>query len=164
MSALAENLGLPRDHFAPLVGTADSGSLRARRYPPQPTEIARLGACAHVDGLPLAIIVQNDIAGLETYTPSRGWVPIAPRGGTLVVQLGTLLARWTNDRYVANMHRVSNTDPLRERQSMIYWFPLVPGAVIACLPTCTNENDPPRYPSIGFLQFIEEWTRSLTHD
>jgi isopenicillin N synthase-like dioxygenase len=164
MSGVAENLGLARDHFAPVIGAAGFGSLRARRYPPQPPENMRLGACEHVDGLPLAIIAQNDVAGLETHIPGHGWSPIAPRDGTLVVQLGTLMARWTNDRYVPNLHRVINKDPARERRSLIYWFPFNPQTVFACLPTCTDDSDPPHYPPIGFLRFIEEWTRSLTHD
>lgn len=164
MSALALSVGLPADHFDPIVGPRQAGSIRARRYPPRAAHEGRIGTNAHVDGLPLAFIVQNDVTGLETEIPGSGWIPIQPRPGTIVCQLGSLFARWTNDRYVPNRHRVVNVDPSRERRSMIYWFPIHPETVIACLPTCCGPADPPRYEPISFTRYLGDWVQSFARD
>ncbi len=163
MAALALSLGLPPEHFDPMVG-ASHGSFRARRYPPQRDQQGRVGTDAHVDGLALAFIVQNDVPGLQSEVPGVGWTAIEPRPGMLVCQLGTLFSRWTNDRYVGNRHRVVNEDPARERRSLIYWFPINPDATITCLPTCCGTDDLPRYPPILYTDYIAEWVRSFADE
>jgi len=163
MSSLALSVGLAADHFDPIIG-ALHGSIRARRYPPQLDHTGRVGTNAHVDGLPLAFIVQNDVPGLETEIPGIGWIPIEPRPGAIVCQLGSLFTRWTNGRYVPNRHRVINADPTRERRSVIYWFPIHPDATIECLPTCCGPDDPPRYGPIRYADYIAEWVRSFADE
>lgn len=165
MAALALSLGLPADHFDPiLVPLPHAGSIRARRYPPRRGGAADLGTVPHVDGLPLAFIVQNDVPGLQTDVPGAGWTTIEPLPGTIVCQLGSLFARWTNERYVPNRHRVVNDDPVRERRSLIYWFPIHPEAEIACLPGCCGPDNPPRYPPIRCAQYLAEWVRSFADE
>jgi isopenicillin N synthase-like dioxygenase len=161
MSSLALSLGLPADHFDPIIGDSKHGSIRARRYPPRQEYEGRIGTDAHVDGLPLAFIVQNEVPGLQTEVPGVGWTAIAPRSGTIVCQLGSLFGRWTNGRYVPNRHRVVNDDPSRERRSILYWFPIHPDALIACLPTCCSADDPPRYEPIRYTQYLTEWVQSF---
>lgn len=163
LSAIAESLELPPSYFDPFLGPVDVASVRARRYPPRPAYERRLGAGAHVDGPPLTLIVQNEVVGLETEVRGHGWTSIEPIPGAIVCQLGSLFARWTNDRYVANHHRVRNLDPSRERRSIVYWFPIRPDAVIRCLPSCCSEAEPERYPPIGFMDYLMEWTQSLEH-
>jgi isopenicillin N synthase-like dioxygenase len=163
MSSLALSLGLPADHFDPIIGSCH-GSVRARRYPPQRQCTDRVGTNAHVDGLPLAFIIQNDVPGLQTEIPGEGWAAVEPRPGTIVCQLGSLFSRWTNDRYVANRHRVVNEDPTRERRSIIYWFPIDPHATIECLPTCHGAGDPPRHAPIRYTDYITQWVRSFADE
>ncbi len=163
LHAIAESLELPPSYFDDYVGPVEVASVRARRYPPRPAHERRLGAGAHVDGPPLTLIVQNDVVGLETEVRGHGWTPIEPIPGAIVCQLGSLFARWTNDRYVANHHRVRNVDPSRERRSIVYWFPIRPDAIIRCLPTCRSEAEPERYAPIGFMDYLMEWTQSLEH-
>ena len=164
MAALAQSLSLPAEHFDSIIGPRHAGSIRARRYPPRRAYEGGVGTNAHVDGLPLAFIVQNDVAGLETEIPDIGWAPIEPRAGTIVCQLGSLWARWTNDRYVPNRHRVVNDDPSRERRSIIYWFPIHPEATISCVPTCCSPDDPARHAPIGYAQYIAEWVGSFARE
>lgn len=54
-----------------------------------------------------------------------------------------------------------NDDPVRERRSIIYWFPIDPAATITCLPTCHGPDDPPRYPPIRYTDYIAAWVRSF---
>lgn len=162
MSALALSVRLSADHFDPIIGESNhAGSMRARRYPPRREHEGRIGTDAHVDGPPLALIVQNQVHGLETEIAGLGWTPIEPRPGTIVCQLGSLFPRWTNDRYVPNRHRVVNDDPTRERRSLIYWFPIHPEAIIECLPTCRTADEPPRYAPIQYTRYLTEWVQSF---
>jgi isopenicillin N synthase-like dioxygenase len=161
MSSLGVSLGLPAEYFDSIIGPRHAGSIRARRYPPRHEHEGRLGTNAHVDGLPLAFIVQNDVPGLETGIPNGGWAPIDARAGTIVCQLGSLWARWTNDRYVPNRHRVVNDARSRERRSIIYWFPIHPEAIISCVPTCCGADEPARHAPIRYTQYMAEWVRSF---
>lgn len=162
LSALALSLELPADHFVSLIGPPEVGSVRARRYPPRGPQEHLIGTNPHVDGLPLAFILQNEVPGLQTEVPGAGWKTVAPRPDTIVCQLGSLFGRWTNDRYVPNRHRVVNDDPCRERRSIIYWFPIHPEAVITCVPTCCGPDDPPRYPPIRYMGYVNEWVRGVS--
>lgn len=160
-AAIAESLGEPPDVFDPLLAPATGGSLRARRYPPQRLSSGAVGAQAHTDGLAFSLIVQNDVCGLESFTPDRGFVKLQPIPGTIVCQLGSLFARLTNDRYTPNLHRIVNDDAERERRSLVYWFPLRLDAVIQCLPSCASPDDPARYPPITFERYLIEWIAGL---
>lgn len=161
LAAIAESLGELPDAFQPLIAPAVGGSLRARRYPPQRLSSGAVGAQAHTDGLAFSLIVQNDVVGLESFTPDRGFVKLEPIPGTIVCQLGSMFARFTNDRYTPNLHRIINDDPEHERRSLVYWFPLRLGAVIQCLPSCASPDDPSRYPPITFERYLAEWIAGL---
>ena len=69
--------------------------------------------------------------------------------GTFIVNLGDLMAEWTNDRWVSTLHRVIN--PPRDqalgsrRLSMAFFHQPNYDAVIECLPTCSDAGRPPRY-------------------
>ena len=72
------------------------------------------------------------------------------RPGCFVVNIGDMLARWTNDRWVSTLHRVVNPprDRVAEsrRQSLVFFQNPNYDAVVACLPSCTDGAHPPKYP------------------
>ena len=69
--------------------------------------------------------------------------------GTFVCNIGDLMQRWTNDRWISTMHRVVN--PPREaargnrRLSIPFFFQPNYDAIIECLPGCCGPDNPPRY-------------------
>ena len=111
MRLFAVGLDLPANHFDPLIDESPS-AMRAINYPahdvaPQP---GQLRAGAHTDYGTMTILRQDDApGGLEVRSPHDARrVPIPSVPGAFVVNVGDLLARWTNDRWRSTMHRVVN--------------------------------------------------------
>ncbi len=121
-------------------------------YPEQPGEPlpGQLRAGAHTDYGSLTI-VKPDAApgGLQVLGKDGGWIDVPVIAGTFVVNLGDLMAEWTNDRWVSTLHRVVNPprDKARGSRRLSTTFFHQPNydAVIESLPTCTDAARPPRY-------------------
>jgi isopenicillin N synthase-like dioxygenase len=88
-------------------------------YPPQPPDLGseQFGVAPHTDYGVLTLLHQDDVGGLQVWSQSKEWVTAHPLPGTLVVNVGDLLARWTNDRFRSTPHRVVNASG-RERVSI----------------------------------------------
>lgn len=147
MRAFALALDLPRDFFAdkfdcPLA----RGS--AIYYPPQPPDLgeAQFGVGPHTDYGCLTLLWQDDSGGLQVQGRGGTWVLAHPIPGTFVCNVGDLLARWSNDRFVSTPHRVVNTSG-HERFSLPVFFDPNPETVIdpaGLLPP----GEPTRYPPV----------------
>ena len=92
-------------------------------YPPQPPESGReqFGVAPHTDYGGLTLLNQDDTGGLQVRTRAGEWVIAPPIPGTFVVNIGDLMARWTNDRFVSTPHRVVNSSG-RARYSVGVFF------------------------------------------
>lgn len=70
--------------------------------------------------------------------------------GAFIINIGELMARWTNDRWIATLHRVVNPPRAKahdsERLSLVFFHNPNYDTDITCLPTCTGPDAPPRYP------------------
>jgi isopenicillin N synthase-like dioxygenase len=107
--AFALSLDLPEDFF---VGACRKPISRGAviYYPPQPPSLGheQFGVAPHTDYGCMTLLWQDDVGGLEVKGLDREWVTAHPLPGTLVVNIGDLLARWTNDRFASTPHRVVN--------------------------------------------------------
>lgn len=83
---------------------------------------------------------------------SQKWVDVTPVPGAFVVNLGNLMMRWTNDRYLSNLHRVINKSG-QERYSVPFFFTGNPNYTIKCLPGCSDSTEGAKYPPIT----VHEW-------
>lgn len=128
--------------------------LVVQNYPDQerPPRPGQLRCGAHSDYGSLTILKTEDKpGGLEVRTAAGAWVPVSPVPGTFIINLGDLMAQWTNDRWVSTMHRVVN--PPRDlmsgtrRQSLIFFHQPNYDALIECLPNC-QENGRAKYAPI----------------
>jgi len=92
-------------------------------YPPQPPESGseQFGVAPHTDYGGLTLLYQDDAGGLQVRNPSGEWVTAPPIAGTFVVNIGDLMARWSNDRFVSTPHRVVNASG-RARYSVGVFF------------------------------------------
>ena len=101
-------LGLPDDHFAAFTDHSID-VLRLVNYSlPAGTQLepAQLGMGAHTDYGIVTILWADPVPGLEILDHEGAWHPVVPAPGALLINLGDLLARWTNDRWLSTMHRV----------------------------------------------------------
>lgn len=127
--------------------------MRMFHYPPQKTTDAALGAAPHTDFGMITLLAQDPIGGLELKKRDGEWIAAPYIDGTLVVNIGDLFQRWTNDRYISNFHRVTNRTG-RERYSIPMFYNLDYDAPVTCLPTCSSDENPPRYEPIKFGDYI----------
>ncbi|MGD9881032.1 MAG: isopenicillin N synthase family dioxygenase [Reyranella sp.] len=152
MQLFALALDLPQDHFAGSIDRHIS-RLRVRNYP-APREApapGQLRAGAHSDYGSLTILKTEDRpGGLQVQGRNGEWLDVPHRPGCFVVNIGDMMARWTNDRWVSTLHRVVNPPPDRaaesRRQSLVFFHNPNYDAVVSCLPGCATDANPPRYP------------------
>jgi isopenicillin N synthase-like dioxygenase len=127
MAVFAVALGLPEAFFERFIDQPIS-ALRALNYPhPEGPPLAgQLRAGAHSDYGSLTILLpQAASGGLEILAPDGAWRAVPPVPGAFVINIGDLMARWTNDRWVSTLHRVVNPVPdargSTRRQSLAFF-------------------------------------------
>jgi isopenicillin N synthase-like dioxygenase len=145
LRACAAGLGLPEQFFDDKTDRAIA-TLVARNYPAQ-TEAPLRGqwrAAAHTDFGTMTLLAAEDRpGGLEVRTRHGTWLKVAPPRSAFVVNIGDMMARWTNDRWVSTLHRVANPpvdagDSAR-RISLVFFMNPNYDAVVA------PWGDPPRH-------------------
>jgi isopenicillin N synthase-like dioxygenase len=117
----------------------------ASNYPDQPEALPRgqLRAGPHTDYGSLTVLKTEDKpGGLEVLDAAGNWMPVPVVPGTLIINLGDLMAQWTNDRWVSTMHRVVNPPRDRaigsRRQSLVFFHQPNYDAMVECLPSCRD--------------------------
>ena len=150
MRSLAVALDQPEDYFASRIDRHITNA-SIIHYPPQPTPPAEgeARAGAHSDLGSLTIIYSDtDVGGIEVLTREGVWFRVPRVPGALTVNLGDLMAEWTNDRWVSTSHRVVNPPPEqsdRARLSLCFFHQPNYDARIECIPSCQGPGNPPRY-------------------
>lgn len=150
MRIFALGLALPENYFDDKVDRHIT-NFSVLHYPEQakPPLPGQLRAGAHTDYGSLTILKPDNAPGGLQVQKDGNWIDVPTLPGTFVVNLGDLMAEWTNDRWVSTLHRVVN--PPRDkavgsrRLSMAFFHQPNYDAVIECLPTCSGTGRPPRY-------------------
>lgn len=146
--AFALALDLPERYFDPKIAKP-FGGLRVNYYPPQDPATADvdLGISAHTDFQCLTLLVQDDNEGLQVQNGVGEWITAPPIKGTYVVNIGDMMARWTNDIFSSTPHRVINVSGA-ERMSVPYFYGTNFAEVIDTLPSCITPERPKKYEPI----------------
>jgi isopenicillin N synthase-like dioxygenase len=137
LSAIARGLDLAPDYFDSMFGRGAIENLQLRLYDAQAPHNP-MPLTAHSDPPPITLIAQDDVGGLDSLSEGS-WIPVSPIEGTLVCQFGTMMARWTDDRYPANVHRVRCAEGA-SRYSLVYNLLPPRDAVIERLSSCRSSS------------------------
>ena len=138
------------EHFFDDKVDRSIGTMRLNYYPAQAVapRPGQLRASAHTDYGGFTILSGEDTpGGLQVRTRDGRWIDVATRPTTFVVNIGDLLMRWTNDRWLSNMHRVVNppvgNGGSRARLSVAFFNHPNYDALIECLPSQGAAKHPP---------------------
>ena len=160
MSLFAISLNLKKDYFDKFY-THHASALRALNYPPTKTKNNpnQQRAGAHTDYGSLTILLPDpDVGGLEVMRKDNNWVPITSEKNTFIINIGDMMARWTNDRWISTLHRVTGNESEmlspKKRQSIAYFQNPNFDAAISCLPTCTTQKNKPKYDDVKAGQYL----------
>ena len=111
--------------------------------PPAPGQFRR---GEHTDWGSVTILYHDGRPGLQIKPSNGEWEDVPTVAGAFVVNLGDLMAAWTNDRWTSTLHRVVVPDgDTDDRLSIAFFHQPAYDARIECIPTCTSPDEPPRY-------------------
>jgi isopenicillin N synthase-like dioxygenase len=163
LRAFALALDLPEDFFLEFYRKPMT-QLSLLHYPPQSPSAPddEYGIRPHADATAFTILAQDEVGGLQVKGVSDGWIEALPIPGTFVINIGNMMARWTNDRFASTLHRVFNRTG-RERYSVPFFGIPDFDAVVRCLPTCEGPGNPAKYEPLHVGEFTRrkfstDWT------
>ncbi|MGE0224633.1 MAG: isopenicillin N synthase family dioxygenase [Acetobacteraceae bacterium] len=159
LPGFAVALGMPADHFAPFFADEAHANLRFLHYPPQADMSENtFGAAPHTDNSFMTALARTDVPGLAVRLTSGEWFapPVIP--GTYLINLGNIMRRWSNDRFLSTPHGVINESGT-DRYSIAYFHSPNPARTIACLPSCVSSDNPARYPPAVYRDLVLEFYR-----
>jgi isopenicillin N synthase-like dioxygenase len=164
LSAIAIHLGLGADYFETHIDQGNS-ILRAIHYPPilhEPKSAIR--AEQHEDINLITLLVGASADGLEILSKENEWLAVKAGPGEIVVNVGDMLQRLTNDRLKSTTHRVVN--PPRElwhtsRYSIPFFLHPKSKMSLACLESCISETSPKLYNDYTAGQYLDERLREI---
>ena len=152
--AFAVALEMPADCFEPYFSDENHATLRLLHYPPTKLEDNDFGAGPHTDNSFMTILARSEVPGLAVRLPSGEWIspPLVP--GTFLVNIGNMIRRMSNDRFMSTPHGVI-VEGDRDRYSMAYFHSPNAYRMIEVLPTCMDADNPPKHEPALYADLIK---------
>jgi isopenicillin N synthase-like dioxygenase len=149
-------LGLPEEWFDPFYRRPlfQQSLLYYPAPPSQREEDITIGAGEHRDTGAFTILMQDDTGGLEVGHLEHEWVAAPPIKGTYVINIGDMMMRWTNGRFISTNHRVVNR-ATTARYSMPYFANPDYEAIIAPVPCLVEPGTTNAYAPLHFGGFMD---------
>ena len=160
LPAFAVALDLPPDYFARYFSGEIHANLRLLHYPPQPVVGEdEFGTAPHTDNSFMTLLARMEVPGLAIRLPSGEWVspPLIP--GTFLVNLGNIMRRLSNDRFLSTPHAVIN-EGTADRYSVAYFHSPNPDCTLECVPSCVGAGETPNYPPALYRDLVLEFYRA----
>jgi len=164
LQAIALYLGLDEFYFDDWVNNGNS-ILRAIHYPPITNEPkSAIRAEQHEDINLITLLVGASADGLQILTKQDEWVGVTSLPDQIVVNVGDMLQRLTNNKLRSTTHRVVN--PPRElwhtsRFSIPFFLHPKGNMSLECLPSCIDEQNPKHYPDATAGEYLDERLREI---
>lgn len=159
LQAIALYLGLEEQFFDRWVHNGNS-ILRAIHYPPITKEPeSAIRAEQHEDINLITLLVGASAEGLELLDKSGKWVPVMAPEGYIIVNVGDMLQRLTNNKLRSTTHRVVN--PPREkwdthRYSIPFFLHPKSAMPLHGLPSCIDEEHPKQYADLTAGEYLDQ--------
>jgi isopenicillin N synthase-like dioxygenase len=164
LKAIACFLKIDEDYFIDTVRDGNS-VMRLLHYPPIQSEPgSNVRAGAHEDINTITLLLGAEEAGLELLTRDGRWIPVAPRPGELVVNIGDMLQRLTNGALRSTTHRVVNPPAERRgmsRYSMPFFLHFRSDFLIEALPSTVPAGEQPKWPPMTANDYLQERLREI---
>lgn len=164
LRAIALYLGLGEKYFDGYVHNGNS-ILRAIHYPPIKEEPkSAIRAEQHEDINLITLLIGASADGLEILSKQNEWVPVTSLPEQIVVNVGDMLQRLTNNKLRSTTHRVVN--PPRElwgtsRFSIPFFLHPKSSMSLACLPGCIDSTHPKAYADVTAGEYLDERLREI---
>lgn len=154
LRASARALSLPETFFEQAYAKP-MPFIRAVYYPTQRADrdANEFGSARHTDNGCLTLLAQDDTGGLQVQRRDGSWIDAPPIADTFVINIGDMLMRWTNDRWVSTPHRVVNISG-QNRYSMPFFFNPSFDTRVECIDSCLRPGEQPRYEPITWGEYF----------
>jgi len=164
LRAIATHLNLDENYFADKIEDGNS-ILRAIHYPPITSEPkSAIRSEQHEDINLITLLVGASAGGLQLLTSENEWLEILPEDGEIVINVGDMLQRLTNNYLVSTTHRVVN--PPKEqwhvpRLSIPFFLHPKSKMDLTCLPSTVTNDRPLFYEPITAGEYLDERLREI---
>jgi len=160
--------GLPADTLEPAFARHAS-SIRSLNYPEVrgALKAGQVRAGVHSDYSAFTVIRGDDAPGLQARALDGTWIDAPAIPGSFVVNIGDLLMRWTNDRWISTPHRVvcpADTAVSPRRQSIAFFHNPGAHAVIEVLAPFVPAHAAPKYPPVTYQTYARDRFRAQVGD
>ncbi|GAA5235542.1 2-oxoglutarate and iron-dependent oxygenase domain-containing protein [Verticiella sediminum] len=166
MRVFALALDLPEDFFVKRIDHSPS-SLAAVDYfeTSHAAQEQQLRAGAHTDYGTLTILLsENKPGGLQVRTRAGEWIDVLTVPDAFVINIGDLMQRWTNDKWLSNLHRVANppadASGNSRRLSIVFFHNANFDALIECIPSCLDDGTAKYPPILAGEHRLEKFRRA----
>lgn len=147
LQAMANALNLDSGFFTQHFNTHVT-VLRMIHYPPRPKAGHDNGAGIHTDYGCITLLLQDQIGGLQVKHRNGDWIDAPPINNALVVNIGDLMQRWTNDEYISTRHRVIAPPSNQHRYSIPLFVEPDYETNVSCVSSCQSTDNPAKYNDI----------------
>lgn len=167
LRAIALHLGLEETYFDNQVKTGNSILRQIHYFPienPEDIPSDAVRAAEHGDINLITLLMGASADGLQVLRRDGQWIPITALPDQIVVNVGDMLSRFTNNKLKSTIHRVVN--PPRElmgasRFSIPFFMHPVSSMDLSCLESCIDEENPKQYEDITAGEFLDERLREI---
>ena len=175
MKYVGQGLGLPDDgDYLVRKCNGKHENLRLLHYPSTDDAQNAVRGNAHTDFGTLTLLVQDEVGGLKVKRKDGTWIDVKPMKDSIIVNVGDMLMRWSNDRLKATLHKVESPEAMAsktatstststatamtvlERYSIAFFCNANKDVEIECLETCCSVTEPARYPPINSHEYITQ--------
>lgn len=164
LQAISLYLGLNEFYFDDYIVNGNS-ILRAIHYPPITTEpVSAIRAEQHEDINLITLLVGASADGLQILTKQNEWIPVSSLPEQIVVNVGDMLQRLTNNKLCSTTHRVVNPDRAlwhTSRFSIPFFLHPKSSMSLRCIDSCIDEKHPKFYIDVTAGEYLDERLREI---